>query len=142
MPLKKNRPVLLFFYAKDITQGQTEAIVESFKDYDVYFRKVLHNTRDTLEPFDAVAGDVPAMYIAAADAKSLKVFDYETNAATLGTSEVVDQSGGSDLSGTKGTTSQESTAVVPPDALKPTDAAKATTSTTAPPPPAPAPAKG
>lgn len=85
MPLKKNRPVLLFFYAKDITQGQTEAIVESFKDYDVYFRKVLHNTRDTMEPFDAVAGDVPAMYIAAADAKSLKVFDYETNTATLET---------------------------------------------------------
>jgi len=135
MALKKKVPVLLFFYSRDLTQEQAVAITEAFKDYDVYFRKVVNNSRDLIEAFDAVAGDVPATYIAAAQTVGAQVFEYEVNTSTSGTSEVVAQGGTADLSGSQGAPTQEPSAPAPDAAIKPTDAAKAPTAPTAPPPP-------
>lgn len=138
MPLRKKAPILLFFYAQELTQEQVTQIEEAFSEYDVYFRKVLRNNQgDIVENFDAVAGEVPAVYIAAADKKSSKVFDYDLKTSTLGTGEIVDQSGSTDLSGTQGTTPAEPTKTVTPpaDVVKPTDAPSASPSSVPPPPP-------
>lgn len=72
--VRKAIPVLLFFYVNDISQAQVVAIEEKLDKYDVRFRKVLRdNSRDILEPFDAVAGDVPQRYLEVARTESKKV---------------------------------------------------------------------
>jgi len=138
MALRKQALILLFFYAKELTQEQVTNIEAAYPEYNVYFRKVIRNSNnDLVENFDAVAGEVPATYIAAADKKKAKVFEYDAQAATLGTSEIVDQSGSTDLSGAKGTTPAEPTKTVTPpaDVVKPSDAPSAAPSSVPPPPP-------
>lgn len=147
MALKKLPLILLFFYAKDISQVQAENVVATYPDYDVYFRKVVNNSKDLLEKFDAVAGDVPAKYIAAADASGAKVFDYEDKTATDTTVQGAVAIPTADSAGTAGATTKEQAKVTttvtdaPIDALKPTDATKPAPATTTAPPPPPAPNK-
>lgn len=142
MALRKERPILLFFYAQELTQEQVTNIEAAFADYTVYFRKVIRNSKnDIVENFDAVAGDVPATYIAAADHKKAKVFDYDLKTSTSGTGEVIAQGGDTDLSGNQGTTTTEPTTPVittttpPAGTVKPSDAPKSAPAASVPPPP-------
>lgn len=129
--VRKAIPVLLFFYLNDISQAQVVAIEEKLDKYDVRFRKVLRdNSRDILESFDAVAGDVPQRYLEVARTESKKVIAVKA----------ADFNGNGDVVVTEVETpiSTVEPKIIAP---APTDAAKETTpSPSAPPAPAPAPA--
>lgn len=126
--VRKAIPVLLFFYLNDISQAQVVAIEEKLDKYDVRFRKVLRdNSRDILEPFDAVAGDVPQRYLEVARTESKKVIAVKS----------ADFNGNGDVVVTEVET-PISTVTPPISTPAPTDAAKETTpSPSAPPAPAP-----
>lgn len=86
--VRKAISILLFFYVGDVTQAQVVAIEDKLSKYDVRFRKVLRdNSRDILEPFDAVAGDVPQRYLEVARLERKTVLDVKASAFN-GTTEV------------------------------------------------------
>lgn len=120
--------VLLFFYVNDISQAQVVAIEEKLDKYDVRFRRVLRdNSRDILEPFDAVAGDVPQRYLEVARTESKKVIAVKAS----------DFNGNGDVVLAEVET-PISTVTPPISAPAPTDAANETTpSPSSPPAPAP-----
>lgn len=125
--VRKAIPVLLFFYVNDISQAQVVAIEEKLDKYDVRFRKVLRdNSRDILEPFDAVAGEVPQRYLEVARTESKKVIAVKAS----------DFNGNSDVAVTEVET-PISTVAPTISAPAPTDATKETAPLV---PPAPAPA--